>query len=310
MDDDDVDSVEDLEVGLGECEHGATAPWKALFHFTCTSHFVVLTLALIFSIASGIVVPALAIFLGKIFDQFSFYGAGSLAGSGFAERVAKHSTELCVLGGVSGILNGAFYGFWLAFGEAQARSAREQLFNDIQDKEMVWFDMRRSGIETLVSRLQRYASLLIISRSAILTSSSQVRDLQQATSQSLGFAVQCFVTAVAALILSLYYAWSLTLVTLALIPLSTLLLACISARMQPAVDGHTHTLTQASKLVAYGTTAIDAVKSLNAQNHEVWYYSRAVQKAAKYFVIQAQGNAVQIGFVRLITLGMFVQGFW
>ena len=154
--DDDVDGIEELEIGLNEVGIGTAAPWKALFNFTSTSHIPVLFLAISFSIASGVIVPALAIFLGKIFDQYSSYGAGRLSASTIVKKVADHSISLCILGGVSGLLSGTFFGFWLAFGESQARTAREQLFFDMLDKEMEWYDMRQSGVETLVSRLQRY----------------------------------------------------------------------------------------------------------------------------------------------------------
>lgn len=143
-----------------------------------------------------------------------------------------------------------------------------------------------------------------------LTFGSQIRELQQANSQPLGFAAQCSATAVVALGLSLYYAWSLTLVTLALVPLSTVALAWISAQMQWAVGRHADCLMQASKLASSSVFSIGTVKTLNGQNFEIWQYSTAIQRAAKYFLAQAHGSAMQIGFVRLMTLGMFVQGFW
>jgi ATP-binding cassette subfamily B (MDR/TAP) protein 1 len=139
---------------------------------------------------------------------------------------------------------------------------------------------------------------------------SQIRELQMATSQPLGFAVQYTVTTLAALGVAFYTAWALTLVTLATLPFSAVFLAWISARMQPCIDSQSENLTQASKLANNAISAIDTVKCFNGQDHEIWQYSEAIKKAAWSYLKQAQANAVQIGFVRFVTLAMFVQGFW
>ncbi|KAK4692863.1 hypothetical protein P7C71_g4420, partial [Lecanoromycetidae sp. Uapishka_2] len=174
-----------------------------------------------------------------------------------------------------------------------SKTVREKLFDGMLDKEMEWYDMRESGIETLMTRLQ-----------------TNVRELQLATSQPLGNAVQYTVTSLAALGVAFYYSWSLTLVTLATVPISAFILSIISARMQPSIHAQEVELTKASKLANNAIGAIDTVKSFNGQDHEKWQYTRAVKRAAKHYLAEAQINAQQIGVVRLVTLGMFVQGFW
>lgn len=131
-----------------------------------------------------------------------------------------------------------------------------------------------------------------------------------ATSQPLGFAVQYTITTLVALGVAFYTAWALTLVTLATVPFSAIILAWISARMQPCIETQSENLSQASKLADNAISAIDTVKCFNGQDYEVWQYSKAIKRAALSYLQQAQANALQIGFVRLVTLGMFVQGFW
>ena len=138
----------------------------------------------------------------------------------------------------------------------------------------------------------------------------QIRELQMATSQPLGFAVQYSVTALAALGLALFTSWKLTLVTLATVPVTAIVLSFLSARIQPSIDAQQEQLIQASKLANNAITSIDTVKCLNGQDVEVWQYANVVKKAARCYLKQAQANALQIGFVRVATLGMFVQGFW
>lgn len=131
-----------------------------------------------------------------------------------------------------------------------------------------------------------------------------------ATSQPLGFAVQSTVTAFSALGLAMYTAWDLALVTIATIPVSAVVLAWISAKMQPSIDAQAEELSAASKLANNALQAIDAIKCFNGQDFETWQYAKAIRKAANKYLIQAKANALQIGFVRFVTLSMFVQGFW
>ena len=100
------------------------------------------------------------------------------------------------------------------------------------------------------------------------------------------------------------------MVTLATVPFAAIILTGISARMQPSIDAQVEELNQASKRANNAISAIDTVKCFNGQDFEMWQYAKIIKKAARYYLIQAQANALQIGFVRLVTLSMFVQGFW
>ena len=138
----------------------------------------------------------------------------------------------------------------------------------------------------------------------------QARELQLAASQPLGFAVQDAVTTFAALGIAFYYSWSLTFITLSTVPILAIALAWNSARVQRIIEAQTEELSQASKIVNNAVSAIDTVKCLNGQDFERWQYRRAVKRAARYYLRQAQASALQIGGLRLFTLSMFVQGFW
>jgi ATP-binding cassette subfamily B (MDR/TAP) protein 1 len=80
--------------------------------------------------------------------------------------------------------------------------------------------------------------------------------------------------------------------------------------MQPNVEAQAKELAKASTIVNSALSAIDVVKSFNGQNAENWQYAEAIRRAAKYYLVQAQANALQIGFIRFVTLGIFVSGFW
>lgn len=144
-------TLEKVQGGHGDVKH---AGWGALFNFTTKAHILPLLIAILLSISSGIIIPALAIFLGKLFNLFTEYGAGKLSGPDLVHKISTYDLYMLGLGGASMLFNAGYFGFWLYFGELQAKSVRDRLFDGLLKKDMEWFDMRTAGVNTLLSRLQ------------------------------------------------------------------------------------------------------------------------------------------------------------
>ena len=150
----DIDHPGDLEVDVEENDSAKHASWRSLFNFTTNRDTIPLLFAIIFSIAAGIITPALAVFLGKIFNLFTGFGAGEISGSDLVKKVSRYATVLAGLGTASGLLHAGYFMLWLVFGELQAKHVRKRLFDGMLEKDMGWYDMRTDGIDTMVSRLQ------------------------------------------------------------------------------------------------------------------------------------------------------------
>lgn len=131
-----------------------------------------------------------------------------------------------------------------------------------------------------------------------------------ATSQPLGTTIENLATTFVSFGMAMYFSWKLTLVILATVPLIILVMGFLSSRMQPNIDAQHEKLSEAAKHSTSAFSAIEVVKCFNGQDSELWKFSCAVREAARFYVRQAQWNACQAGFMRLSTLGMFVQGFW
>lgn len=143
--------------------------WRSLLNFSSRQHTPVLLAALLLSAAAGITGPALAIFLGKIFGAFSAYGSGATDGPSFTDKVSHYSIALCVIGVAVWFLKGGYFGLWMVFGELQAKEARDQLFQNLLEKDLEWYELRTYGIGALLPRLQTYATLVLFHSSADLT---------------------------------------------------------------------------------------------------------------------------------------------
>ena len=132
--------------------------WRSLFYFSSRQHLPLLIVALFLSTAAGIAGPALAIFFGKIFDAFSAYGSGAADGHTLTHKVSTDAIALCVLGGTVWLVKGGYFALWMVFGELQAKTARDLLFQNLLEKDFAWYEMRTSGIGALLPRLQTYAN--------------------------------------------------------------------------------------------------------------------------------------------------------
>lgn len=69
-------------------------------------------------------------------------------------------------------------------------------------------------------------------------------------------------------------------------------------------------MATASKYATASITAIDLVKIFDGYDQEVWQYVQAIKIAAKHYLIQAQCNALQMGYVSFWVISMFIVGFW
>ena len=150
----DIDLPGDREVDEEENNLASPAGWRSLFYFTSKTDTLPLVLALILSVASGIVAPIVAILLGKIFDLFTDFGVCEISGPDLVNTVSSHAIVLAALGTASGLLHAGYFIVWLVFGELQAKHVRERLFHEMLEKDLGWYDMQTDGIDTLVSRLQ------------------------------------------------------------------------------------------------------------------------------------------------------------
>lgn len=148
------DAEPHVESGIGFAK--PVTSLKALFNFTNRSHLIILIPALILSAISGILLPTLAIVFGKFFDALASFGAGTIGDHELVQKVLSNTYALVALGGATWLLKGGYFTVWLVFGELQAKSIRDALFRSLLHKDLEWFEMRSSGVGSLLSRLQTY----------------------------------------------------------------------------------------------------------------------------------------------------------
>ncbi|EGP87114.1 putative ABC transporter [Zymoseptoria tritici IPO323] len=269
------------------------AQWRSLFVFTTRSHIPVLSVGVITSIAAGATGPAQTKVIGWLYQGFTDYAQGTIDGDEFMRKELKYVLYLTLIGIVSCILHSVDFAAWLAFGELQAKSARDRLFHGLLDKEIEWYDMRKNGIGAMLPRLQ-----------------AQIRELQLAVAQPMSSLFTLSATAILSLIQAFVVSWDLTLVTLATVPLILGLVIWCSHGMEKNISKQEECLTEAQKYTTSAFASIETVKCFNGQEIEAEKYSARVQQAAQWYAWVAHASALQMSLVVLLSVSMFVQGFY
>ncbi|KAJ6138200.1 ABC transporter integral membrane type 1 [Penicillium samsonianum] len=267
--------------------------WKSLFGFTTRRHLPTLIFGCIFALVASCVTPALAIFLGNVFDSFTSFGADHTDAKGLHSQVITSCFGMIGLGVAGWFLNGAYYALFVAFGEMQASVIRSQVFLELLNRDVEWFEAKSEGSGALLSGIQAH-----------------IHEMQMATSQPLGLVLQYSCRSLASLGLGLYTSWSLSLVTLAGIPIFSAIIGFLSSKMKFSITAQQAELTEASKVANNAITNIDTVKCLNGQALEHRNFSERIERSATHYLRQARLNSLQIAVTRWMMFGMFVQGFW
>lgn len=118
------------------------------------------------------------------------------------------------------------------------------------------------------------------------------------------------IAAFASIAVALYYSWKLTLVILATVPLSAVLLYFASRRLEPAIQGQRAFMAVASKHITASLLGIDLVKVFGGYETEVRQYNKAIRNSSGPFNTVIAISAFQMGFVNFWITLMFVVGFW
>ncbi|KAL9480387.1 hypothetical protein ACSS6W_005173 [Trichoderma asperelloides] len=234
------------------CNKPIRSSFKHLFSFTRWNHAGSLIAALAASGAFAAIKAIYPIFLGKIFNVVSDFGAGRRSSSETLLEIS-HWSKILIAFGIANCLSGsAFLSLWVIFGELQAKSTRQDIFKSLLSKNISWFDSLDQGIPSLL----------------------------------------------------------LTLVLLASLPISMVFLSLATRRLEPAIQAQKHDLETASKLATSSIKAIEIVKIFNGFDRELRLYYEAIMLASKQYLIQAQCNSFQMGYVAFWVVGIFVAGFW
>ncbi|KAI5805277.1 P-loop containing nucleoside triphosphate hydrolase protein [Peziza echinospora] len=255
--------------------------------------FFVVALALLFTMISGLTIPLMSVLLGAIFDTFALYSGGKLTDKEFTDHVSYTAVRLVLLGVTTIVTSGMAAGLWTIIGEAQAYQARKEVLDGLLMKELEWFDRRKKGVGAIVAKTQM-----------------QIKELETAISENFGNVAQAFAIAIIAFGIAMYNSMWLTFVIMAGLPFTFAILHFLSLKIGPLITTQKDHLSSAAKCAHRTISAIKTVKLCNGQPYELGVFSKAIYLAGNAYLSQACIEAAQLGIVKFVALGMFLQGFY
>ncbi|KAK4187799.1 putative ABC transporter expressed in the mitochondrial inner membrane [Podospora australis] len=267
--------------------------FATLFSFTHRRHIPLVAISFFTATIVAAGRTAYAILLGKIFEVVSEWGAGALTSSGLLAEISQWCIYFVLLGLGVWLFSSIDIALWVVCGEIRARTTRETMFGALLGKTAGWYDLRGEGVWALLVQVQ-----------------TQTRELQLATSQTLGFLVCDALVFIACFIVAFAFSWKLTLVLLSTSVPSSLILWAISRGLDPAIEGQKRELAEAAKHATVATSAIDIVKVYNAADQETFQFTSAIRRSANYYSRQVLANCGQMSYVKMWMIMLFVIGFY
>ncbi|KAK0611790.1 P-loop containing nucleoside triphosphate hydrolase protein [Immersiella caudata] len=278
---------------LKDATQGQKSSLKDLFSFTRRAHVPITVCAFITAALVAVARTGYAVLTGRIFEIVTRFGAGLLTGSDFLSEMSRWSGYMCLLGLGMWLVASLDVALWVITGELRAETARKMLFESFLRKTMTWYDSRDNGTSSLMVGIH-----------------TQIRELQIATSQTLGYLVFEIFVFLACISVAFFYSYKLTLVMLATGVPSAIILFTISRFLDPAIEGQKRELSEASKHAAAAVTAIDLVKAYNGEDNEAFWFISAIRRSAKYYGRQVLCNCGQMSYIKFWMIMLFVIGFY
>ena len=116
--------------------------------------------------------------------------------------------------------------------------------------------------------------------------------------------------ALTAFLIAILTSWDLTLVILAGLPITLLVLRALAIQLQPILRSLASENGIPAARITTAIGAIETVKSFQAEGFEHSQYVRCLERAAELNQRQTSICALQNGFVRFASMAIFAQGFW
>lgn len=117
-------------------------------------------------------------------------------------------------------------------------------------------------------------------------------------------------TVLASLILAFISCWSLTLVVLASIPLTAVLVGLVQSRTHPLHESEMENMARASNILERCIQSITTIKAFTSEEKEKVQFMQHVDKATNAWHRLAVIYGGRMGLTATLTLAMFTSGFW
>ncbi|CAF1001736.1 unnamed protein product [Adineta steineri] len=302
---------------------------RSLFRYATRIDFILILISYIAAIANGASFPLLMLLFGNVINTFTdhsfnlcslnltnislqycpsgvqltstnFYTSSSLCNLtdlnitnsiNFKEQIQKQSLYMVALGCCMLLIGYFQISFSSIAAERQTRIIRQKLFRSIVNKEIIYFDMNKTG--QLSIRL-----------------TDDINKIHDGIGDKLALATRYIASFISGLALSFSIGWKLTLVILSVSPvvfISTVIMSKLTASLT------------SMELKAYGKagavaeevlSSIRIVLSYNGQEREKKRYKQYLNEAKERGIRKGAANGLSLGVLWFIFYCSYALGYW
>ncbi|KAG1721099.1 hypothetical protein EDB19DRAFT_1917511 [Suillus lakei] len=298
--------------------HAAPVPsMKLLFSFlTPRRKLVLLTPAILSSVATGAIAPLMTYAVGQSFNAFAAFpltpNPPQSAKDALLHGVGIAAIELVALSLSALVMSSITSSLWISTGEHNVVELRRLVYQSVVNKEMSWFDLRM-GVDgsAPAGHVQDSSEDSPVGAGGLMAKFARETDeVRAASSLAAGQLLQYLTTTITSLVLAFVWAPLLTLVILSAAPALIIIQAFSQVLAGPLLTRERTFTASAATVVERAVSAIATVKAFNAATHETRVLSRVLGRVSAAANGLAGIWGLTCGLSQFVTMAMFVQGFW
>ncbi|KAJ1456855.1 P-loop containing nucleoside triphosphate hydrolase protein [Pelagophyceae sp. CCMP2097] len=261
-------------------------PPVELLRYADARDYGTLCVAAVAVVISGANQPAQLIIFGRLLDSFNGADVGE------AVKLVHFFASLYAIVAVQQFFTVTAQTVCVTrVAAAQARRIREKYFDALMRLPISWFDSENQGA---VAASVLEATLAI----------------QDGLGEKLATGLQGVVAFLLGICVSLYYAWSLTLVSIGALPFIIGLLTVATNRQKRAFDASTDASTAAASVALEALTNVRTVAAFGAERRVHTEFATRAKDAAERSIDLAVANGINGGAVAMVLYGTWALGLW
>lgn len=255
--------------------------------------WLIIVSLVILTLIGGLVPSISSILIGRCFEILTNMYYGKYKNFSEMENdLIMRSMSLIILAAGYFPFSWALITMWMRFGEIQNYRIRSTIFNNYMNKNLNFFDTH----EHLTAEF--------------IQTNRCVEELRQACSEATGMAFQSIVSIMGLFSISCYYSWSLTLIFLCTAPLIAIIASFTLNKYKIYTDLENDESMRCSKQILNVMENINLVKLNLTESEEQKKFEISIKKCNKYFIKGSFWISLNQSVLRMLSLCMFVQGFW
>uniref|UniRef100_A0A8C6UZF5 ATP binding cassette subfamily B member 1 n=1 Tax=Neogobius melanostomus TaxID=47308 RepID=A0A8C6UZF5_9GOBI len=263
----------------------------ALFRFANGTDIMLIIVATLAAIVSGVQLPLMCLVFGDMTDSFIDASRNISSNSTLEEEMTRYAIYYSIMGAamlVSGYLT---ISFWTIAAGRQVKRIRKLFFHAIMQQEIGWFDVNETG--ELNTRL-----------------TDDVYKIQEGIGDKVGLLLQAMSTFVASFIIGFIQGWKLTLVILSVSPVLGIAAGLFGKVLTTFTSKEQTAYAKAGAVAEEVLSAIRTVFAFNGQDKEIKRYKVNLEDAKNMGIKKAISANIAMGFTFLIIYLSYALAFW